>query len=254
MTLLLGKRLIITGVVDERSIAFATAAAAQRQGAEVLLTAPARDLERCQMSAELLDGRPPVVEVDATNPADLMRLTDVIRSHWGNADGALHAIAYAPQDALAGSFVGASAQSTALAFQTSVHSYAALAQVLADVAPEEGASIVGLDFDASRAWPVYNWMGVCKAALGSASRYVARDLGPRGIRSNLVAAGPLNTRAASGIPAFQTLLDAWERAPLAWDADDSGPVADAICFLLSDLSSAITAEILHVDGGQHAMA
>ena len=142
-----------------------------------------------------------------------------------------------------------------LAFQTSVFSYASLARALCELAPEEGASLVGLDFDAAGAWPVYNWMGVCKAALESVNRYLARDLGARSIRANLVAAGPLHTRAAGGIPGFDSLLSAWERgAPISWDAGDPTPTADAVCFLLSDLARAVTGEILHVDGGYHAMA
>lgn len=142
-----------------------------------------------------------------------------------------------------------------LAFQTSAFSYASLGGVLADLAPESGGALVGLDFDAAGAWPVYNWMGVCKAALESVNRYVARDLGPRRIRANLVAAGPIHTRAAGGIAGFDQLLTAWEtRAPMPWDPRDPGPVADTVCFLLSDLARAITGELLHVDAGYHAMA
>lgn len=159
------------------------------------------------------------------------------------------------REALGGPFLEAGADAVARAFHTSAYTYAALAAVVADLAPPTGGSIVGLDFDAAGAWPVYNWMGVCKAALESVNRYVARDLGPRRIRSNLIAAGPIRTRAAGGIPDFELLTSAWAgRSPLPWDECDGDPVADAACFLLSDLSRMVTGEILHVDGGYHAMA
>lgn len=250
-----GRRLVITGVVTAESIAFATAAVALDLGAEVVLTAPARDLERACSAAELLPGEHEVMEFDITDPDQVASVTETLRRRWGHVDGALHAIAFAPRPALAGDFLAASEDAVSTAFSTSAHSYAVLAAMLRDLAPDRGASLVGLDFDAAGAWPVYNWMGVCKAALESASRYVARDLGPRGIRSNLVAAGPLATRAAGGIPDFARLTDAWAaRSPMHWDVHDAAPVADAVCFLLSDLARGITGEILHVDGGYHAMA
>ncbi|MBJ7472200.1 MAG: enoyl-ACP reductase FabI [Solirubrobacteraceae bacterium] len=250
-----GKRLLVTGLVTTDSIAFATAQRAQELGAELLLTALDRDRERCLEAAAQLSGMPQVVSLDVTKSEDFDRLATVARAEFGRLDGALHAVAFAPRDALAGDFLAASAESAELAFRTSAFSYASLARVLADLAPPQGAALVGLDFDAAGAWPVYNWMGVSKAALESVNRYLARDLGPRGIRANLVAAGPLRTRAAGGIPDFQRLLDAWDtQAPIPWDPADAGPVADATCFLLSDLARAITGEILHVDGGYHAMA
>jgi enoyl ACP reductase len=169
-------------------------------------------------------------------------------------DGVLHAIAFAPEDALGGRFLSTPPESAITAFQTSAFSFKALAVALADLYPEEGASVVGMDFDASVAWPVYDWMGVAKAALEATSRYLARDLGPRRVRVNLVSAGPLGTIAARGIPGFAQLANAWEKqAPLGWDTDDAAPVAGTVCFLLSDLARAITAEIIHVDGGFHAM-
>lgn len=196
-----------------------------------------------------------MVETDLTEPADVERLTDRLGGAWGHLDGALHAVAFAPREALAGDFLAAGPAATSRAFLTSTHTYATLAGVLAALAPHQGGSLVGLDFDARGAWPVYNWMGVCKAGLEAASRYVARDLGPRGIRSNLVAAGPIHTRAAGGIADFDTLTGLWkQRSPLAWDPCDSAPVADAVCFLLSDLSRMVSGEVLHVDGGYHAMA
>ena len=249
------KRLIITGLVTTDSIAFAGAERAQLMGAEVLLTAFPRDRHLAEQAAAILPRTAPIADQDATQPDQVDAHIDRARADRGRVDGVLHAIAFAPRDALAGDFLAASGDGIALAMQTSVVSYAALARVLAELAPEDGGALVGLDFDAAGAWPVYNWMGVCKGALESANRYLARDLGPRGVRANLVAAGPLHTRAAGGIPGFDLLLEAWERgAPLPWDPADPGPVADAVCFLLSDWARAISGEILHVAGGYHAMA
>ncbi|MEZ5145272.1 MAG: enoyl-ACP reductase FabI [Acidimicrobiales bacterium] len=254
--MLRGKKLLITGVVTPESIAYGVARAALLQRAEIVLTAPPRDLAASRETAAGLPVDVDVLAVDVNDPDDLAALTVALRERWGHLDGALHAVAFGPRDALDGSFLDVDIARLSVAFQTSAASYAGLARVLADLAPRRGASLVGLDFDAGGgAWPTYNWMGVCKQALESVSRYVARDLGPRGIRSNLVAAGPLVTRAASGIPGFQKLLDAWERqSPMPWDPEDPTPVADTVCFLLSDLARAITGEILHVDGGFHAMA
>jgi enoyl-[acyl-carrier protein] reductase I len=194
-----------------------------------------------------------VLELDVNRPEDLAALTDRLRDRWGAVDGALHAIAFAPEDALGGRFMTAPADSAAEAFKTSAFSLKALAAAVHPLmAP--GGSIVGLDFDATVAWPIYDWMGVAKAALESVSRYLARDLGPRGIRVNLVSAGPLGTVAARGIPGFERLASMWEeQAPLGWDPADASPVASAICFLLSDYSRAISGEIIHVDGGFHAV-
>ncbi|MFN8050116.1 MAG: enoyl-ACP reductase FabI [Acidimicrobiales bacterium] len=255
MSLLEGKRLLITGVVTADSIAAAVAAAAIEGGAEVVLTSFERDMARTLEVADQLPVAVDVLELDVTDADHFRRLTAELRSRWDALDGVLHAVAFAPRPALAGDFVSADATSVQRAFHTSAFSFASLAGVLRDLAPASGGSIVGLDFDAAGAWPVYNWMGVCKSALEATSRYVARDLGAQGIRSNLVAAGPLQTRAAGGIPDFERLTDAWTaRSPLPWDTRDPAPVADAVCFLLSDLARAVTGEILHVDGGYHAMA
>ncbi len=247
------KRLLITGVVTTDSIAWAVAERAQLHNAEVILTTFDRVRDLTEAASCALPRMPEILTLDATRPGDYQGLVDQLDGR--EVDGALHAIAFAPREALAGDFLSASDEAIELAFRTSTTSFARLADVVSRCAPAQGASVVGLDFDADgRAWPVYNWMGVCKVALQATMRYVARDLGPRGIRANLVAAGPLHTRAASGIPDFQSLLDAYEAAPLGWDASDATPVADAVCFLLSDMGRAISGEILHVDGGYHALA
>ncbi|MSX01951.1 MAG: enoyl-ACP reductase FabI [Actinobacteria bacterium] len=250
-----GKRLLITGVVNDDSIAYATARRAQELGAELVLSAFPRDLANALEAARTLPVEPPIIAADLSSEADAAALCYSVKELWGELDGALHAIAFAPRSALSGEFIEAPPGDLDIAFQTSAVSYASLARIIRDLSPGPGSSLVGLDFDAAGAWPVYNWMGVCKAALESVNRYVARDLGRDGIRANLIAAGPIHTRAASGIPDFELLLEAWEgRSPLEWDPGDSYPVADAACFLFSDLSRAITGEILHVDGGYHAMA
>ena len=253
--LLEGRRLLVTGVVTEDSIAYATAEAALAHGAEIVLSGLGRDLDRTRAAAEQLGPDIDVLEADLTVPADLQQLRDALATRWAGLDGALHAVAFAPREALAGDFLAAGPEAVSRAFHTSTQTYASLAAVVADLAPERGAAIVGLDFDAAGAWPVYNWMGVCKAGLEAVNRYVARDLGPRRIRSNLVAAGPIHTRAAGGIADFDALTDAWaSTSPIPWDPDDARPVAEAACFLLSEGASMITGEILHVDGGYHAMA
>jgi enoyl-[acyl-carrier protein] reductase I len=251
--LLEGKRLLITGVITKDSIAFHAAEQAQAAGATVLLSSFGRVRRMTERAAQRLATPVDVLELDVNNPDDLAGLTDELRSRWGGVDGALHAIAYAPEDALGGRFMTAPAESASAAFQTSAFSFKALAAALAPLMSSRG-SLVGLDFDATVAWPIYDWMGVAKAALESVSRYLARDLGPQGIRVNLVSAGPLGTVAARGIPGFEQLAELWEaQAPLGWDIADPGPVADAICFLLSDAARAISGEILHVDGGFHAI-
>jgi meromycolic acid enoyl-[acyl-carrier-protein] reductase len=254
MPMIQGKKLLITGVINRESIAYEVARQAQEAGAEVILTSFGRVRRMTERSAAKLPQPPDVLELDVNNPDDLEAVADDLRERWGRVDGILHAIAFAPEDALGGRFLDTPAESAEVAFRTSAYSLKALAVAIADLFPEEGASVVGLDFDASVAWPVYDWMGVAKAALEATSRYLARDLGPRGVRVNLVSAGPLGTLAARGIPGFGDLASAWQRqAPLGWDTDDAAPVASAIVFLLSDMARAITGEILHVDGGFHAM-
>jgi enoyl ACP reductase len=246
------RTILVTGVVDDRSLAYATARCAAEQGATVILTAPGRDLERTSALAPRLAA--PVYELDVVDARAWSQLDERLARDHPILHGALHAIAYAPIPFLDGRFVPPPDGDLAQAMQTSVTSYASLAELLRGRAPEEGASLVGLTFDPSRAWPTYNWMGVLKAALEATSRYIARDLGPSGVRSNLIAAGPLETRAASAIPGFSKLLDHWRTSPLPWDPHDADPVGEAACFLLSDAARAITGEVLHVDGGRHAVA
>jgi len=251
--ILAGKRLLITGVITKDSIAFHAARQAQEEGATVLLTSFGRVRRMTERAAQRLPEPVDVLELDVNRTEDLEALTGELRERWGTLDGALHAIAFAPQDALGGNFMTAPAESAMAAFQTSAFSLKALAAALAPLMPS-GSGIVGLDFDATVAWPVYDWMGVAKAALESVSRYVARELGPAGIRVNLVAAGPLGTVAARGIPGFEALAELWRsQAPLGWDVADPAPVARAICWLLSEYAQAISGEIVHVDGGFHAV-
>ena len=248
-----GKRLLITGVLTKGSIAYSVAERAQQGGAQVLLTGFGRTRRMTERAAARLPDPPDVLELDVNNPADLEALTGELRSRWGGVDGALHAIAFAPGDALGGNFMTAPPESAEVAFRTSAYSFKALAEALIPLM-DDGGSLVGMDFDASVAWPIYDWMGVAKAALESVSRYLARDLGEQKVRVNLVSAGPVETPAAQGIPGFETLAGLWEKqAPLSWDTSDPAPVADAVLFLLSDASRRVTGEILHVDGGFHAM-
>ena len=251
--MLAGKRLLITGVLTKGSIAYAVAERAQQEGAEIVLTGFGRTRRMTERAAARLPDPPDVLELDVNSPDDFAALRSDLESRWGGVDGALHAIAFAPGDALGGKFMSAPAESAEVAFRTSAYSFKALAETVAPLM-DGGGSLVGMDFDAAVAWPVYDWMGVAKAALESVSRYLARDLGSEGVRVNLVSAGPVETPAAGGIPGFDDLASLWERqAPLGWNTTDPAPVADAVLFLLSDLSRAVSGEILHVDGGFHAM-
>jgi enoyl-[acyl-carrier protein] reductase I len=248
-----GKRLLITGVITRDSIAYHAAEQAQKEGAEVVLSSFGRVRRMTERAAQRLPQTCDVLELDVNKDEDLEALTESLRERWGGVDGALHAIAFAPQDALGGKFMTAPAESAGAAFQTSAFSFKALAAALQPLM-SPGSSLVGMDFDAAVAWPIYDWMGVAKAALESVARYLARDLGPEGVRVNLVSAGPLGTVAAQGIPGFEQLAELWRRqAPLGWDISDPIPVARAICWLLSDYSQGISGEIVHVDGGFHAV-
>jgi enoyl ACP reductase len=258
MGLLDGKRLLITGVLTPQSLAFHVADRAQQEGAEVVLSSFGRMLSLTERTANRLSKTPEIVELDVNDPDHLAALADSVKGALGGLDGALHAIAFAPEDALGGKFMTAPADSAKVAFETSAFSYKALAAALLPLLERERgtgeSAIVGLDFDATVAWPIYDWMGVAKAALESVNRYLARDLGPHGVRSNLVSAGPLRTMAAKGIPGFKDLAELWpQQAPLGWDIEDPIPVANTVCFLLSDLARGISGEILRVDGGFHAV-
>jgi meromycolic acid enoyl-[acyl-carrier-protein] reductase len=252
--MLTGKRLLITGVLTRKSIAFAVAQEAQLAGAQVLLTGFGRTRRMTERAAARLPEPPDVIELDVNSEDDLAGLAREIDQRWGGLDGVLHAIAFAPADAIGGKFLETPPESALEAFRTSAYSYQALARHLAPLMGP-GTSVVGLDFDASVAWPAYDWMGVSKAALEAVNRYLARDLGRHGIRANLISAGPIASPAAGGIPGFDGLSSSWpEVAPLGWDCDDPTPVARAVCFLLSNWSEAISGEVIHVDGGAHAVA
>lgn len=260
MGLLDGKRLLVTGVLTPQSIAFHVAKRAQEEGAEVVLSSFGRVRSLTERSATRLESPVDVIELDVNDDSHLAVLADAVSGSLGGLDGVLHAIAYAPEDALGGKFLTAPRDSAELAFRTSAFSYKDLAAALLPLLARDGegvmgtSSVIGLDFDASVAWPIYDWMGVAKAALESVNRYLARDLGPHGVRANLVSAGPLKTMAAKSIPGFKELAAHWQtQAPLHWDLEDPRPVADAVCFLFSDLAAGITGEIIHVDGGFHAV-
>jgi meromycolic acid enoyl-[acyl-carrier-protein] reductase len=251
--ILAGKRLLITGVITKDSIAFHAAEQAQREGASVVLTSFGRVRSLTERAARRLPEPVEVLELDVNREEDVSAVAESLRERWGGLDGVLHAIAFAPDDAIGGKFMTAPPESAIEAFRTSAYSLKALAAALAPLMAS-GGSIVGMGFDASVAWPIYDWMGVAKAALESVCRYLARDLGPSGVRVNLVSAGPLGTVAARGIPGFERLSELWPTvAPLGWDVEDPSPVASAICFLLSDYARGITGEIVHVDGGFHAV-
>lgn len=251
--LLAGKRVLVTGVLNHESIAFAVARLAQEQGAEVLLTSFGRVRSITERAARRLPDPPDVVELDVSDESHFAALAGEIQGRWGGVDGVVHAIANAPANCLDGGFLDAPWEDVAKGVQVSTYSLVALGRSLAPLMPK-GGSIVGLDFDASVAWPSYDWMGVAKAGLESASRYLARYLGPQGIRVNLVAAGPLRTVAARGVGAIDKFDEIWgERAPLGWDGRDATPAARAVIGLLSEWFPATTGEIVHVDGGYHAM-
>ena len=251
--LLDGKKLLITGVLTPQSIAFSAAKVAQEQGAEIVLTNFGRTVSLTQKTAKRLPTTPEVLELDANSDEQIAAVAQELRSRWGRLDGFLHAIAFAPQDALGGNFLNTPWESVSTAFQTSAYSLKSLAVGMAPLM-DDGGSIVSLDFDGRVAWPIYDWMGVAKAGLESVTRYLARDLGHRKIRVNTVSAGPIKTMAGKGIPGFDQISGSWERrAPLGWDVEDPTPVGNAVAFLLSDLSAGITGEMIHVDGGFHAM-
>jgi enoyl-[acyl-carrier protein] reductase I len=256
MGLLDGKKLVVTGVLTDASIAFSVARLAQEHGAELVLTSFGRPMRITERVARRLPEPADVLELDVADPEHVPALTEELERRWGRLDGAVHAIGYAPESCLGGDVLRAPWEDVATTMQVSAYSLRVLADVALPLMEKAGGgSIVGLDFDNSRqSWPVYDWMGVAKAALEATSRYLARDLGPRGIRVNLVAAGPIRTVAATSIPGFDRFEEAWQsRAPLGWDVKDPEPAARACVALLSDLFPMTTGEVVHVDGGFHSV-
>jgi enoyl ACP reductase len=254
MGLLEGKNIVITGVLTDASLAFGVATLAQQQGANLLLTGAGRALSLTERTARKLPSPAPVVELDVTVDAHVERVREDARAHFdGRVDGVLHSIGFAPEVCLGDDFMAATWADVAIAMQISAYSLKTLADAFVPLMGRGGA-FVGLDFDNTVAWPAYNWMGVAKSALESVNRYLAKELGPRGIRSNLVAAGPIKTIAAKSIPGFKAFEDSWDtRAPLGWDVTDSTAVAKACVALLSDWFPATTGSMIHVDGGYHAV-
>jgi len=254
MGLLDGKRILVAGVTMDSSIGFATAKVAQEQGATVLISNFGRALSITRRIAKRLPAEAPVLELDVTDPDHLAGLEAQVREHVDGLDGVVHSIAYGnPETLLGGKFLDGPWEDVAQAVQVSAYSLKSLAMATKPLLTP-GSGVVGLTFDATVAWPAYDWMGVAKAGLESCARYLARDLGPQGIRVNLVSAGPLRTLAAKAIPGFEDLENMWTtRAPLGWDNTDQEPTAKAVCALLSDFFPATTGEIVHVDGGFHAM-
>ncbi|HEY4026027.1 MAG TPA: enoyl-ACP reductase FabI [Candidatus Dormibacteraeota bacterium] len=253
--LLDGKKLMVTGVLDRRSIAFSIAEEAQKAGAEIVLTSFGRVASITKMMAKRLPSTPDVLELDATKPEDAAAVCEELLRRWGRLDGWVHSIAFAPDDALGGNFMRTPWASAATAYQVSAFSLKEIAAGLLPAMREQGGSIVAMDFDNSvHAWPSYDWMGVSKAAMAAVVRYLARDLGRYRIRVNAVSSGPVRTMAAKGVPGFGMIEDAWgRRAPLGWDTNDPVPPARTVCALLSDYLSATTGEVIHADGGHHAM-
>jgi meromycolic acid enoyl-[acyl-carrier-protein] reductase len=254
MGLLDGKNIIVTGVLTDASLAFGVAALAQQEGANVLLTGAGRALSLTERTARKLPSPAPVFEFDVTVAEHVERVRNDADQHFGGrVDGVLHSIGFAPEVCLGDDFMAAQWSDVAVAMQISAYSLKTLADAFVPLMGN-GGSFVGLDFDNTVAWPAYNWMGVAKSALESVNRYLAKELGPKGIRSNLVAAGPVKTMAAKSIPGFKKFEDVWgERAPLGWDVTDSTAVAKACVALLSDWFPATTGSMIHVDGGYHAV-
>jgi enoyl-[acyl-carrier protein] reductase I len=254
--ILAGKRILVTGVLTDSSIAFHVAKLAQEEGAEVVLTGFGR-LSLVERISKRLPKPAPVIELDVQNKEHLDGLAAKVSEHIGegiNLDGVVHSIGFAPQDALGGNFLNTEWPSVATAVEVSAFSLKSLTMALLPLLEQRGGSVVGMDFDAQVAWPKYDWMGVAKAALESTSRYLARDLGEKNIRCNLISAGPIKSMAAKSIPGFEDLAQVWDsRAPLTWDLTDPEPAARGVVALLSDWFPKTTGEIVHVDGGLHAI-
>ena len=252
MGLLDGKKIVITGVLTDASLAYGVAELAQIEGADIVLTSAGRALSLTERTARKLPTPVDVYELDVTQPDQLVTVREALAAKWGRVDGVLHSIGFAPEACLGEDFMAAQWADVSVAMHISAYSLKALADAFVPLMTNGGA-FVGLDFDNTVAWPAYNWMGVAKSALESINRYLAKELGPRGIRSNLVAAGPVKTVAAKSIPGFKKFEDVWDdRAPLGWDVTDSSAVAKACVALLSDWFPSTTGEVVHVDGGYHA--
>ena len=252
MGILQGKSILVTGVLTDQSIACHVARLAQEQGAQVVLTSFGRASSLTRRTATRLPQPAEVIELDVTNAEDLAGLAAAVRVHAPRLNGVVHSIGFAPEAALGGNFLNTTWADVSTAIEVSAFSLKSLAMATLPLL-DEGSCIVGLDFDATVAWPVYDWMGVAKAALESTARYLARDLGPQGIRVNLVAAGPIRTMAAKNIPGFEEFEVVWtERAPLGWDLNNPEPAAQACVALMSDWFPSTTGEIVHVDGGVHS--
>ncbi len=253
MGLLSGKKIVVTGVLTDASLAFGFAQMAQREGASIVLTGAGRGKSLTERTARKLDTPVPIFDFDVTVTEHVESVRAEVQSALGDVDGVLHAIGFAPEVCLGDDFMAAQWSDVAVAMQISAYSLKTMADAFLPLMTN-GGSIVGLDFDNTIAWPAYNWMGVAKSALESTSRYLAKELGPRGIRCNLVAAGPIKTMAAKSIPGFAKFEDIWDdRAPLGWDVTNTEPVSRACIALMSDWFPATTGEIIHVDGGFHAV-
>jgi enoyl-[acyl-carrier protein] reductase I len=253
-----GKKLLITGVLTDDSIAYAVARVALENGAEILLTNVGKGVRLTERVTRKLPRTPDVMQMDVNSPDDIAAVAQSVSQRWGRLDGVLHSIGFAPQDALGGNFLNTPWESVATAFQTSAYSLKGLTVGLLEplkvAGADGGASVVALTFDGRYAWPIYDWMGVAKAGLESITRYLARDLGPSQIRVNTVSAGPIRTMAGKSIPGFDEIAGGWlNRSPLPWSLTDATPVGQMCCFLLSPLASMTTGELIHVDGGYHAM-
>lgn len=253
MGILEGKNILVTGILTDSSIAFHIAKLAQEEGANVILTGFGRGLSLTNRIADRLPQKPTIIELDVTNQEHLDALADLVKVHLPHLDGVVHSIGFAPESALGGNFLNTEWNDVATAIHVSAYSLKSLTLACRPLF-KDGASVVGLDFDAQVAWPLYDWMGVAKAALESTTRYLARYLGPENIRVNLIAAGPIRTVAAKSIPGFAAFEEVWSaRSPLAWDITDPVPAAKGAVALLSDWFPKTTAEIIHVDGGVHGM-
>jgi meromycolic acid enoyl-[acyl-carrier-protein] reductase len=253
MGLLDGKKIVITGVLTDASLAFGVAKIARKEGASIVLTGAGRARSLTERTARKLGEGIDVFEFDVTVPEHVDSVRHAVAEKWDKVDGVLHSIGFAPPSCLGEDFLGAPWDDVAVAMHVSAYSLKTLAEAFVPLM-RHGGAFVGLDFDNRQAWPAYNWMGVAKSALQSVNRYLARELGPKQIRFNLVAAGPVRTMAAKSIPGFALFEDTWDgRAPLGWDVNNAEPVARACVALLSDWFPATTGEIIHVDGGYHAV-